>query len=115
MNFLQMILQKGAFKGKKIISPATIELMQVSRTMHAKIVYTPAEATGFEYGWGEWILEKDDTGNSTTVSSPGLFGTYPWVDLKRNYAAIVFVKNIHVKDQQQNYQQIRDAVNNSMK
>jgi len=115
MNFLQMILQKGVFKGKTIISPATIEQMQISRTVHAKIVYTPAEAAGFEYGWGEWILEKDDAGNSTTVSSPGLFGTYPWVDLKRNYSAIVFVKNIHIKDRQKNYQQIRDAVNNSMK
>jgi len=33
------------------------------------------------------------------------------VDLSRNYAAIVFVKNIHIKDRQKNYQQIRDAVN----
>lgn len=111
MNFLQMILQKGEFKGKQIISPKTIGLMQISRTVHAKIVYSPAEASGFEYGWGEWILEKDEIGNSAVVSSPGLFGTYPWIDLKRNYAAIIFVKNIHVKDRQKNYQQIRDAVN----
>lgn len=77
--------------------------------------YTPKEASGFEYGWGEWILEKDEIGNSTVVCSPGLFGTYPWVDLKCNYAAIVFVKNIHVKDRQKNYQEIRDAVNASVK
>jgi CubicO group peptidase (beta-lactamase class C family) len=115
MNFLQMILQKGGFNGKQIISPKTIELMQISRTSHAKVVYSPAEASGFEYGWGEWILEKDELGNSTVVSSPGLFGTYPWIDLKRNYAAIVFVKNIQVKGRQKNYQQIRDAVNLSLK
>ena len=114
MNFLQMILQKGMYKGKQIISPKTIELMQISRTVHAKIVYTPAEAVGFEYGWGEWILEKDEVGNSTVVCSPGLFGTYPWVDLQRNYAAIVFVKNIHVKDRQKNYKLIRDAVNRTI-
>jgi len=114
MNFMQMILQKGMFNGKQIISPKTIELMQISRTVHAKVVYTPAEATGFEYGWGEWILEKDEIGNSTVVCSPGLFGTYPWIDLKRNYAAIVFVKNIQVKNRQKNYQEIRDAVNLSI-
>jgi len=115
MNFLQMILQKGSFNGKQIISEKTIELMQISRTTRAKVVYSPAEAAGFEYGWGEWILEKDEIGNSTVVCSPGLFGTYPWVDLGRNYAAIIFVKNIHVKDRQKNYQEIRDAVNLSLK
>jgi len=115
MNFLQMILQKGTFNGKRIISERSIELMQISRTVRAKIVYTPDEAAGFEYGWGEWILEKDEIGNSTVVCSPGLFGTYPWVDLRRNYAAIVFVKNIQVKNRQKNYQEIRDAVNLSVK
>ena len=115
MNFLQMILQKGTFNGKQIISEKTIELMQISRTDRAKVVYAPKEAGGFEYGWGEWILEKDEIGNSTVVCSPGLFGSYPWVDLKRNYAAIIFVKNIHVKDRQKNYQEIRDAVNLSIK
>lgn len=115
MHFLQMILQKGEFNGKKIISNKTIELMQISRTVRSKIIYTPAEASGFEYGWGEWILEKDLYGNSTIVSSPGLFGTYPWVDIQRNYAAIVFVRNIHIKNRQKNYQEIRDAVNLSIK
>lgn len=111
MNFLQMILQKGAFKGKQIIRSKTIDLMQISRTVNAKVVYSPDEAKGFEYGWGEWILEKDKDGNSTVISSPGLFGTYPWIDLQRNYAAIVFVRNIRFKDRQKNYQLIRDAVN----
>jgi len=49
MNFLQMILQKGTFNGKQIISEKTIELMQISRTVRAKVVYTPAGATGDEY------------------------------------------------------------------
>jgi hypothetical protein len=89
--------------------------MQLSRTVHAKVVYSPAEAVGYEYGWGEWILEKDEMGNSTVVCSPGLFGTYPWVDVKRNYAAIVFVKNIRVKNRQKIYQEIRDAVNAAIK
>jgi len=115
MNFLQMILQKGEFNGKQIIRPKTVELMQISRTVRAKVIYSPAEASGFEYAWGEWILEKDKAGNSNVVSSPGLFGTYPWVDLKRNYAAIIFVKNIRIKDRRKNYQEIRDAVNAELK
>lgn len=114
MNFLQMILQNGEFKGKQIIRPKTVELMQNSRTVNVKTAYTPAEATGFEYGWGEWILEKDKAGRTIVVSSPGLFGTYPWIDLKLKYAAIIFVKNIHFKDRQKNYQEIRNVVNETI-
>jgi len=114
MNFLQMILRKGEFRGKQIIRPETIALMQQSRTAGRKVIYSPAEAASFEYGWGEWIMEKDKAGNSIVVSSPGLFGTFPWIDLKRNYAAIVFVKNIHFKDRQKNYREIREAVNKAI-
>ena len=114
MNFLQMILQNGKFKDKQIIRTKTIELMQKSRTVGVKTAYTPAEATGFEYGWGEWILEKDKAGKTIVVSSPGLFGTYPWIDLKLKYAAIIFVKNFHFKDRQKNYQEVRYAVNEAI-
>jgi len=114
MNFLQMILRKGNFRGHQIINPKTIDMMQLSRTKNVKVVYSPAEASGFEYGWGEWILEKDKAGKTNVVSSPGLFGTYPWIDIKRNYAAIVFVKNIRFKDRQKNYLEIREAVNEAV-
>lgn len=113
-NFLQMILRKGEFNGKQIIRPETIALMQQSRTSGKKVIYSPAEAANFEYGWGEWILEKDKAGNSVVISSPGLFGTFPWIDLKRNYAAIVFVKNINFKERQKNYREIREAVNKAI-
>jgi CubicO group peptidase (beta-lactamase class C family) len=114
MRFLQMILQKGEFKGKQIISQKSVALMQLSRTVNTKVVYSPEEAKGFEYGWGEWILEKDRADNSSVVSSPGLFGTYPWIDLQRNYAAIVFVKNLRFKDRQKNYLEIREYVNEAV-
>jgi len=115
MNFLRMLLGNGLFNGQRILRAETVRLMQVSRTSAAKVVYTPAEAKGYEYGWGEWILEKGTSGNSTVISSPGLFGTYPWVDLQRNYAAIVFVKNLRINDRQNNYTELREAVDASVK
>ena len=115
MNFLRMILNKGKFNGKQIISTKTIEQMQLSRTVNTEVIYTPAEARSFEYGWGEWILEKDKAGKSIVLSSPGLFGTFPWIDLVHNYAGIILVKNIQFKDRQKNYQKIREAVNAAIK
>lgn len=92
MNFLTMILNKGLFEGKTILSTTAIDEMQKVQMADLPIKYTPKVAEGFEYGLGEWIQEKNSAGKATVVSSPGLFGTWPYVDNCRNYAAIIFVK-----------------------
>lgn len=93
INFLSMILNKGVFEGKQILSAKAIEEMQKPQFTNLPVKYAPKAAEGWHYGLGEWIQEEDANGNSTVVSSPGLFGTWPYVDKCRNYAAIVFVKS----------------------
>ncbi|MEO6631348.1 MAG: serine hydrolase domain-containing protein, partial [Mucilaginibacter sp.] len=74
LNFLAMILNKGVFNGKRILTEASIAQMQINRiTPGVKIAYSPAEAKGLGYGYGDWTM-----GNNI-VSSPGLFGSFPWV------------------------------------
>ena len=115
MNFMNMLLNKGEYMGKRILSPEVIFQMQRSGTDNVKVIYRPAEAKYLDYGWGEWILERNAVGESTVLSSPGLFGTFPWIDTQRNYAAIIFVKNIHFKDRQKNTEDVRVAVNKVFK
>jgi CubicO group peptidase (beta-lactamase class C family) len=115
MNFLSMILNNGVYKGKRIISQEAIKEMQISRTAGLKIIYTPAEAKGYEYGYGEWILEKDKNGASNVLSSPGLFGTFPYIDKARNYAAIIFVKNLQFRNRRTIDHDIIQAINQFIK
>ena len=111
VNFMNMLLNKGEFNGKRILSQEVVAQMQRIRTENVKVLYRPAEAKFLNYGWGEWILERDAAGESTVLSSPGLFGTFPWIDTQRNYTAIIFVKNIHFKDRQKNAEEVRVVVN----
>lgn len=94
MNFLTMILDKGTFIGKRILSEGAIAQMQTIQTYNILKKYTPKTAEGFEYGLGEWIQETDAKGSSAVVSCPGLFGTWPYVDKCRGYACIFFIKNL---------------------
>ena len=94
MNFLIMLLNKGTFNGKKILNASSVEQMQRSQTTQSMIKYAPKAAEGFDYAFGEWVLEKDSSGRSVVVSSPGLFGTWPYIDNCRGYAAIFFIKNL---------------------
>jgi len=105
IHFLTMILNKGIFNGKRILSEKSIAMMQVNRiTRDVSVAYTPAEATGSGYGYGEWIMD------SGTVSSPGLFGSYPWVDNNKIYCAFLMAFYLKSDGRQAKYAELRKLV-----
>jgi hypothetical protein len=48
------------------------------------------------------------------VSSPGLFGTWPYVDKCRNYAAVIFTRQT-AEQQKQLYLDIINEINEQIK
>jgi CubicO group peptidase (beta-lactamase class C family) len=93
MRFLVMLMNKGQYHGKKILSEESINEMLKPQTSKDKIKYAPKAAEGFNYALGSWVVEeKNRTG--TTLASPGLFGTWPMVDFCNGYAYLFFVKNL---------------------
>lgn len=92
MNFLSMILNKGVFNGKRILSENAIEQMETAYTTSDMIKYAPKAALGFQYGFGQWIMTTDENGKATSMTSPGLFGTWPMIDRCHGYACIFFTK-----------------------
>jgi len=100
MNFLIMILNKGLFNGKRILSEQSIIEMQKNRTANAEIQSTPAQKRATNYGYGEWV-DEEENGTTGAVSSPGLFGSVPIVDNKRNYCAFLMVFNLKYKGRQE--------------
>ncbi len=110
MNFLSMILNKGMFNGKQILSEKAIAAMQTAQTTSAMIKYAPKAAQGYNYGFGEWIQETDENGKATVISSPGLFGTYPFIDNCRQYACIFFTKGILGEEKKEIYMDIKRVI-----
>ncbi|HEY6503037.1 MAG TPA: serine hydrolase domain-containing protein [Chitinophagaceae bacterium] len=111
MKFLVMLMNKGKYGGKQILSEESVnELMQVQTTA-GQIRYAPKAALGFNYALGSWVAEEHPLpelrsqssqgsiapgggGTASALASPGLFGTWPMIDFNRGYAYIVFVKNL---------------------
>jgi CubicO group peptidase (beta-lactamase class C family) len=92
IKFLQMLLNKGKFNGKQIISEKSIEQIIMVQAPLDKIKYAPKAAEGFAYALGSWVMEGKQ--KATALASPGLFGTWPMVDYCRGYACIFFVKKL---------------------
>ncbi len=117
LNFLTMILNKGVFNGQRLLSQKSIAAMQVNRvTKDVKVAYAPAEAGSFGYGFGEWVMETPPGGEAAkSVSSPGLFGSFPWVDNENQYGAILLTYNLRSRGRHALYQDLRAVVDAALK
>lgn len=114
INFLSMILNKGMFEGKRILSEQSIAEMQKVQTGSAVIKYEPAIAKGYGYGLGEWILDKNASGAGTVVSSPGIYGSFPLVDYCRGYASLIFAKTLLTEQKKEVYDALKEAIDQQL-
>jgi CubicO group peptidase (beta-lactamase class C family) len=114
--FLQMILQEGMYNGKQILSKNSIIEMQKNRVgSTVEIKYSPAEAGNWGYGFGEWVMEESkEEKRSDAVTSPGLFGSFPWVNYSQNYAAFLFTFNIKSKGRNERYKALKQIVDEAI-
>jgi CubicO group peptidase (beta-lactamase class C family) len=109
IQFLAMILNNGSYNGKQVLSKRSVIAMQQNYSKTATVAYSPAEAGNWGYGFGEWVME-DAAERSDAVSSPGLFGSFPWVDNKRGYAGFLFTFNIKSKGRNERYRELKRIV-----
>ena len=107
INFLSMLLNKGMFEGKKILSEEAIAEMQKPQFTGLPIKYSPKETEGLQYGLGEWISATD---GKLTLTSPSLSGTWPFIDKCRNYACILVVQNPLKEDKKQTWQEVKGII-----
>jgi CubicO group peptidase (beta-lactamase class C family) len=93
MHFLVMLMNKGVYEDKKILSEQAVNLLLEIQTRPEIIKYAPKAAQGYNYALGAWVVEEKD-GKATALASPGLFGTWPMIDNCREYAYLFFVKSL---------------------
>ncbi|UEG49947.1 beta-lactamase family protein [Ferruginibacter lapsinanis] len=112
IKFLTMILNEGIYDDNLILSKNNIVEMQKNRVpADATIAYSPAEAGSWGYGFGEWIMDGATSEiRSNAVSSPGLFGSFPWVDNNKKYAAFLMTFNIKSRGRNEKYRELKKLV-----
>jgi CubicO group peptidase (beta-lactamase class C family) len=83
INFLGMLLDKGIFEGKKVLSEKSVAEMETIQFATVPVKYMPKQGVGLKLGLGCWIE------NGGTVTSMNTSGFYPYVDRRLNYAALL--------------------------
>jgi CubicO group peptidase (beta-lactamase class C family) len=112
MKFLTMLLNNGKYNGQQILSEDAVKQMRQMQNASVPIGYAPKAAEGFKYALGSWVAATipGDAKTASVLASPGLFGTWPMIDYCREYAYLVFVKNLLGEERANAHMAIKEIV-----
>ena len=93
---LRLLLRGGELDGVRLLSEARTETMFVERTVGLDVGSVPPVLLDEDYGYafGMWVEDRAGDGTPIVFSSPGAFGTTPWIDREDGYWGIVFVEGV---------------------
>ena len=109
MHFLIMLINKGVYQGRRVLSENAVNEMLTIQTRLEQIRYAPKGTESYNYALGAWAEEEKD-GKATAVTSPGLFGTWPLIDYCHGYAYLFFVKNLLDEEKADTQIEIKAAI-----
>jgi uncharacterized protein (TIGR03437 family) len=100
-HFLLMIVNRGVYKSRRILSAAAIEEMArdqtggvpIQDTLYAPFANLDPQLPLMRYGLGVWREVVDAALRPLELSSQGAFGFSPWVDLQRNLTGVLAVES----------------------
>jgi len=91
-NFLAMLLNKGSFNNKQVLTEESVKTFLSLQYSNDQIKNAPKETAGLDYAIGSWILERNAQNEPSAFIVPSQKGTYPLVDICRGYVFVVFTK-----------------------
>ena len=97
-RFLSMLLDKGVWQGKRILSAEAVEELERDQAADATVASTPytsvatllPSTSGARPGLGIWREQTDTrTGEMLIAACPGTYGFTPWIDTELHLAGVL--------------------------
>jgi serine-type D-Ala-D-Ala carboxypeptidase/endopeptidase len=98
-RILEMLLRGGVVAGPdgpvRVLSESSVRSMITDQTVGLpRRSPPPPGAEDFGYGFGVWAARTNAQGETIEYTSPGAFGTTPWVDLERGIYTVMLVDGV---------------------
>jgi CubicO group peptidase (beta-lactamase class C family) len=113
LNFMQMFVNKGMFMGKRVLSENAINTLLTMHYPDQRIRYSPDGSNGSKYAMGSWVDEINDDGKGNIYAAFGPTGATAWLDLKRNYFAVIVSSELQNNQRLQLINQLRQLISES--
>jgi CubicO group peptidase (beta-lactamase class C family) len=95
LHFEKMLLQRGVFRGRRILKPETVDQMSTNQVGSLFAEWIPPFTKGLGFGLGVRIVIEPGAASARTVGSfgwGGAYGTESWVDPARELAVVNFMQ-----------------------
>jgi CubicO group peptidase (beta-lactamase class C family) len=98
IGYAQMIIDRGVFGGKRVLSEDSVEEFFTNRTRGLPVFASPwppthplyPYGTDPDYAFGCWVLaENPDTEHVEEIVGAGAWGSFMWVDRRRGLTAVL--------------------------
>lgn len=113
-NFLAMLLNKGSFNNKPVLSESSVSTLLSLQVTAEKIKNVPAPVQGLNYGLGSWISDISSKGDATAFTAPAYTGTVPVLDICRKYQFVIFTKELSSAPGKDFYLSLKAIVDESL-
>ena len=113
-KFLGMLLRKGTFNNKQVLKPESVEELFAIQNKDIKIAFIPTIAQGYPITYGAFAQETDEKGNASIIASPGITGSWAYIDRCRQYACVVLVKKQNKEDKKDFYLAVKEELEAGM-
>jgi len=90
MQFCQMLLNGGRWKGTQLLSPKTVELMTLNHS--GDLFGTPGEGFGYGFAVVDDLAATDNLGSRGIYYWAGAFNTHFYIDPKEKLISIFFTQ-----------------------
>ncbi|HEY4060863.1 MAG TPA: serine hydrolase domain-containing protein [Puia sp.] len=90
ISFLSMLLNKGVFGDKRILSEKAVEELEKVQFASLPVKAAPKDLQGARYTLGAYTTDPS-AASPSVLFSPNILGTTAFLDKCRNYAAILIV------------------------
>lgn len=97
LRFAQMILDGGQIDGQSFLPASLVAQLRASQIDGLPRILLPPGAralAGYSLGW--WFTAPEDLAGKSMgpeISDPGAFGTVPWMDFDKRYAAVLLIND----------------------
>jgi len=92
-NFVTMLLNKGQYKGVKLLSENLVDKMLSSQTKNLDMSFLPRVYPSAGFGYGIGVSQKDEGGRSEgSFFWAGMGGTIFWADPKKKLSVVAMMQ-----------------------
>ena len=93
---LNLLLNRGVYDGRRLLQEDVVQQMFKSQIESAAVKRTVSANPAAKYSLGAWIEALTPSGEAALISSPGVFGFFPWINLDLGYGGLIAI-NYHYR------------------